>query len=98
MAKVKVEATRLGYYDHTRRPEGSVFWIDEAGLKKDAKGKVILPAWVKPAAVEAEAPKESAAAAKTGEPVKAAKAAEAGKPAAPAENQGGESEKSKSVI
>lgn len=45
--KIKVRATRLGYYDHVRRREGDVFTYTvterEAAVKKGA-----LPDWVEP--------------------------------------------------
>ena len=54
MAMIKVKATKLGYYNHARHREGAVFFMDEKAMKKDEKGKPILPSWVeyadKPAA------------------------------------------------
>ncbi len=49
MASQRVRATREGYYNHERIKEGRVFSYDEKGMKKDAKGKPILPLWVESA-------------------------------------------------
>ena len=46
MAKYQVKALRTGYYEHGRRKEGVVFYMDDKFMKKDAKGAVIPPSWV----------------------------------------------------
>lgn len=58
MASQRVRAIREGYYNHERIKVDRVFNMDERFMKKDAKGKAILPSWVesgdKPVAKAAE--------------------------------------------
>lgn len=46
MAKIQVKVLRTGYYEHGRRKEGAVFFMDEKFMKKDSNGKFVLPSWV----------------------------------------------------
>jgi len=62
MAKVQVKALRLGYYNHKRQREGSVFHMEDGEFHKDAKGKPVFPSWVEPVGkkkyVEVEEPEK----------------------------------------
>jgi hypothetical protein len=48
--KIRVVATRLGYYDHKRRRVGDVF-VYAAPI--DADGDAVLPSWVEEAPTDA---------------------------------------------
>lgn len=46
MAQIKVLAKKNGYVSLRRVREGTEFFMDEKYMKKDEKGKAILPSWV----------------------------------------------------
>ncbi len=52
---MRVIAAEMGFYDGARRRPGTEFEFDEAHAKRDERGNVVLPSWMRPATASARA-------------------------------------------